>query len=152
MPQNHRWLDKTVLTETRSSGNYQKGFFSSFDSFSDAKSNLKALLVLPIDNLFSTLVYVSKALRNIIYGVMNIVIGAATFNKKELQSGLGFFKTAGLELVAAVYSAVSIITDTLAALLSLMTHSLFTLARGAGKAKDAILDSFTPSEGHRNKC
>lgn len=127
------------------SGHYQDSFFKPFNSFSDAKKNVKALAALPILNLANALHATLNALFLTIFGLANLAIGAATFDLNELKCGGASLKDGARSLMGVLYHAVSIITDTLGTLVRLVTHSLATVALGVSKTAEAISECFTPS-------
>lgn len=136
---------KNALEPFACSGNYQTGFFAHFDSFSEAKRNVKALVALPIVNLSLALHATLDTLLSTIFGVANIAIGALTFDLDELKTGRRNLSDGAVYLKSALYFAASIITDTLTTLVRLVTHSLATVAFGASKIGEAISGCFASS-------
>ena len=134
------------LTAYMCAGEYQNSFFKPFDSFFDAKRNVKAIAAYPIINLSLTLHSILNALVSTTFGVANIVIGAATFDLKELKGGGENLKTGGKSLMGALFYALSIVTDALITLVRLVTHSLATVALGVCKTGEAVAECCNPSE------
>lgn len=138
-------LKNHLIEVSKCSGSYEHSFFRPFCSFSDAKLNVKALLALPIINLFLALDKTLEILFLTTIGVANIAIGAATFDLDELIHGSKLLIVSAADLGFLLYYAVSIFTDTLVTFARLVTHSLATVASRIALGIEAISECFSPS-------
>lgn len=135
---------KDILKLFNCSGAYQDSFFRPFESFSDAKKNVKSLAAFPIINLNYALLFTSTSLTNCILGLANIIIGITTFDSSDLKHGGRNLKDGAMHLISALYYAASIIIDTLDTLVRLITHSLATVALVPSKIAE-LTSEYLPS-------
>lgn len=122
---------------------YNNNFFKPFSSFVDAKRSVKSLIGWPIINFSLALHEILNILTYTILGLANIAIGIVTLDMGEFKNGFETLMRAMGAVICAIYYAMSIIGDTEATLICLLTRSLATVAFGVYKTGEAISECFT---------
>ncbi|MFT4060452.1 MAG: hypothetical protein QM652_12995 [Legionella sp.] len=122
---------------------YDNSYFQPFDSFSDAKKNVKSIIFQPIIDAYLALTFLQWSLIHTTFGLANIAIGTITFDLDDLMTGSHNIERGITDLFDACYLAISIITDCLDNILRLATHTLATIGFSISKAGQAITSSFS---------
>lgn len=117
---------KPYQTNTKHTGN-DSNRFESISGFSDAKRNIKGIILYPLTDLYLAMTYLLDASFHGLTALINGFFGICTMNKHEAWASLGDLLQAFESTIAAGYFLISTIFDGIDCLLRLVTHSLSTL-------------------------
>lgn len=135
----HRSLVSTKTRAFKDRGiNNLGGFFEHFPTFSNARKQLQAPILMPLIDLSLAIISAINAVRR----VGEIAIHLATVDYSfALDSTAKFFK----EVFATAYYTLAALTDTLSSTLALATRTLVTAGLGVAKITGDLLDCCNPA-------